>query len=137
MDEPPEGGGQQQQPRLLLIDDEATIRSALSRFFTRRGWAVTEAENGAIALRLLRAGGDPPEFDVILSDLKMPGVSGIQLHDHLARERPDLLPRLVFSTGDVGSEEAANFARRTRCHVLQKPFELGTLADVVDKVRAL
>lgn len=123
-------------PRLLLIDDEPTIRSALSRFFTRRGWTVTEAENGAVALRLLEEGGGTAEFDVILSDLKMPGVSGIELHDRLAGERPELLPRLIFSTGDVASEEASDFVRRTRCQVLQKPFELGMLADVVDQVRA-
>lgn len=74
-------------------------------------------------------------YQAILSDLKMPGFSGMELHDQLARERPDLLPRLIFTTGDAASEEASAFVRRTRCQVLQKPFELTALAEVVDKVR--
>ena len=76
------------------------------------------------------------EYQVILSDLKMPGFSGMELHDRLARERPELLRRLIFSTGDAASEEASAFVRRTECHVIQKPFDLATLAEVVEKVRA-
>ena len=125
------------RPSLLLIDDEPTIRSALSRYFTRRGWRVAEAENGSAALDLLHAAADGTEtFDVIVSDLKMPGFSGIELHDQLAIERPELLRRLIFSTGDVASDEAAAFVSRTKCLVLQKPFELAALAEVVEKVRA-
>ncbi len=135
---PQEGRGQRpDNPRLLLIDDEPTIRSALNRFFTRRGWTVTEAENGAVALDLLHpAAAGVVDYDVIISDLKMPGFSGIQLHDRLVSDRPELLQRLIFSTGDVASEEAAAFVARTTCPVLQKPFELAALAQVVDQVRA-
>ncbi len=125
------------QPRLLLIDDEPTIRSALSRYFTRRGWRVAEAENGSAALDLLHAAaGGRERFDVIVSDLKMPGFSGIELHDQLAQEQPELLRRFIFSTGDVASDEAAAFVSRTTCTVLQKPFELSALAEVVERVRA-
>ena len=133
----PEGDEESPRPRLLLIDDEPTIRSALSRYFTRRGWSVAEAENGAVALDLLHAAASGTvAFDVIVSDLKMPGFSGIELHDRLAIEQPELLRRLIFSTGDVASDEAAAFVSRTRCMVLQKPFELGELAEVVERVRA-
>ena len=130
------GGSETPRPSLLLIDDEPTIRSALSRYFTRRGWRVAEAENGAVALSLLQAATEGTmTFDVIVSDLKMPGFSGIELHDQLAVEQPELLRRLIFSTGDVASDEAAAFVARTRCLVLQKPFELSALAEVVERVR--
>lgn len=134
---PATGGPGPGQPSLLLIDDEPTIRSALSRYFTRRGWRVAEAENGLAALHLLEAASTGADaFDVIVSDLKMPGFSGIELHDRLASEKPALLRRVIFSTGDVASDDAAAFISRTTCTVLQKPFELSVLAEVVERVRA-
>jgi DNA-binding NtrC family response regulator len=66
----------------------------------------------------------------------MPGMSGMQLHDHIAAQRPELLDRLIFSTGDVASKEAAEFVQRTRCVILEKPFELSKLAETLDRIRA-
>jgi CheY-like chemotaxis protein len=127
-------------PRALLVDDEPVIRQALRRFFVRQGWTVDEAENGTEALGHLlgdaahgRVAGD---YAVIISDLRMPGVSGIELHARLAAERPELLDRLILSTGDSVSLEAADFLRRARCPVLNKPFELAELRAMVARVRA-
>jgi DNA-binding NtrC family response regulator len=75
------------------------------------------------------------EFTVVISDLKMPGCSGVELHDRLAQCAPSLLTRVVFSTGDVASPEAAAFVQRTKCSVLQKPFELKMLDEVVTRLR--
>ncbi len=116
----------------LIIDDEPTIRAALRRYFERRGWVVEEAADGAAALALIESHGD--RFGVVISDLRMPGFSGIDLHDRLATERPDMLRRFVFSTGDVASREAASFVQRTSCPMLQKPFELRMLDAVVASV---
>ena len=117
---------------VLVIDDEATIRAALCRFFTRRGWRVEEAEDGSAALALIgRTGGG---YDLVVSDLRMPGFSGVDLHDHLAANDPGLLRRVIFSTGDVASHDAASFVQRTRCPVLKKPFELRTLDEIVERL---
>jgi PAS domain S-box-containing protein len=118
--------------RVLIIDDEASIRTALRRYFLRRGWEVEEAGDGRAALTLIEAQG--ARFDVIVSDLRMPDFSGIDLHDRLARERPEILRRIVFSTGDVASREAASFVQRTACPVLQKPFELRMLDELVTRL---
>jgi CheY-like chemotaxis protein len=122
--------------RVLLVDDEGTIRHALRRFFQRQGWEVDEAADGAAALTLLLDA--PPEhaYDVIISDLRMPGVSGIEMHERLRSARPDLLGRIIFSTGDAVSLEAADFVRRSSCPVLQKPFELATLREMVHRMIA-
>ena len=115
-------------PRVLVVDDEAPIRLALLRFFARRGWAVDEAVDGRGAFaRLLDAEAAGAPYDLVLSDVRMPDVSGIALHDWVARTRPALLDRLVFATGDLASPESATFVRRTRCQVLEKPFEPGAL----------
>jgi len=122
------------RPRVLVIDDESTIRAALQRFFKRRDWICDEAEDGARGLAKLLAPG--PEYTAIISDLRMPGMSGMALHDELATRRPELLDRLVFSTGDVASKDAAEFVKRTRCVILEKPFELSKLGETLDRIRA-
>ena len=123
-----------QAPVVLVIDDESAIRNALSRFFTRRGWQVVQAADGREALTALAAGRGRATFALIISDLRMPELSGMELHDRIADEFPELLSRLVVSTGDTASPDASAFIERTQCRVLQKPFTLATLADVVAQV---
>ena len=120
--------------RALLVDDEPVIRQALRRFFTRMGWEVDEAEDGNEALHLLLEGA-PAEYAVIISDLRMPGVSGIELHARLEAARPELLARLILSTGDSVSVEAAEFLRRSSCPVLNKPFELAELRAMLARLQ--
>ena len=125
--------------RVLIVDDEITIRIALRRFFTRLGWSVEEASNGESALHLLSydASQDKaPRFSVVVSDLRMPGLNGMEMYDQLKVRHPDVLRRLIFSTGDLVCEEAATFVRNTDCVVLQKPFELAALREVVERVVA-
>ncbi len=119
--------------RALLVDDEPVIRHALRRFFQRQGWVVDDAENGGQALNLLLADGGP-HYDVIISDLRMPDISGMDLYERLAVERPALLDRLILSTGDSVSPEASEFLKRSACPVLNKPFELAELRAMIGRL---
>ena len=74
-------------------------------------------------------------YDVILCDLRMPHCSGVELHHELLEKRPDLIQRLVFSTGDIASAEAANFLARSGRPVVEKPFELARLEEILAHVR--
>ncbi len=128
---PSEGAGSR---HVLIVDDEDTIRRALSRFYTRRGWMVTEAPDGACALERLLDVSET--FDLVISDVKMPEMSGIELHAALQHSRPDLLDRVVFCTGEVESDAVASFVAATGCTVLVKPFDLKSLASLSDGVAA-
>lgn len=123
--------------RALVIDDEFTIRLALRRFFTRMGWSVDEASNGESGYSLIVLDAhqkDVPPYDIIISDLRMPGLNGIELHDRVKEMAPEMLSHLIFSTGDIVSEEAANFVRTSECLVLQKPFELSALRETIEEM---
>jgi CheY-like chemotaxis protein len=124
--------------RVLVIDDEAPIRIAIRRYLERRGWRVEEACDGLEALELLGLSGAgatsrTDRYDAIITDLKMPGVTGIELHDRLAATDPAGLEKLVLITGDTASGEVAEFVARLRQPLVQKPFDMRTLADLLDR----
>ena len=116
--------------RVLLVDDEEAIRLAVGRWFTRRGWQVDESPDGASAIARLVTDG--MEYDLVICDLKMPGVSGMDVHAAIASHRPAQLDRFVIATGDVASREVAHFLASARLPVLEKPFALAQLAALVD-----
>jgi len=117
----------------LIVDDEPMIRTAVARYLRRRGWQADEAEDGRAALaKLDRA--SPGGYQVVISDLRMPHCSGDQLHDWLAEHRPDLFARLILTTGDLASPTLSEFLSRTPRPVIEKPFELAELAQVIEAV---
>ncbi|MGH9888515.1 MAG: hybrid sensor histidine kinase/response regulator, partial [bacterium] len=120
--------------RVLIVDDEETIRRALTRFYQRRGWVVTQAEDGSRAFERLIRGLEP--YDLVISDMKMPGFSGIELHAALSEMRPDMLDRILFCTGEVDSAAVSTFVADTNSRVLLKPFDLRTLASLSDDIVA-
>jgi len=117
--------------RVFVIDDERSIRLALRRWFVRNGWHVEECADGAEALERLL--GDGPAFDVILCDLKMPGTSGMQVYATLERTAPALLDRLIITTGDVASADVAAFLALVQVPVLEKPFGLQQLTQLLER----
>lgn len=119
--------------RALLVEDNPAIRFALSRYFIRRRWLVEEVVNGREALDKLRT-APVDYYDLIISDVKMPSVSGIELHAILSDEMPALLSKFIFSTGDSSAEDVAEFISRTNCTVIPKPFELKLLDKILNGI---
>lgn len=117
--------------RVLIIDDEHAIRRGLSRFFSRAGWAVVEAENADGALARLDQATEP--FDVVISDARMPGLPLGEFHAALEARHPEVLKRLVLCSGDLQSPDVAGLIARTDCAVLQKPFEFQALESIIQQ----
>lgn len=113
--------------RVLLVDDEAGVRRSISRLLRRSGFAVTEASGGEAALESLRLG----RYDVVLSDLRMPGLSGEQFFARIQREFPAMTNRVIFTSGDTLREETQRFLQASGCPALQKPYELAELIKVL------
>lgn len=122
-------------PRVLIVDDEESIRLSLRRYFAKRGWDVSDARDGAEALAVLRSEG-ADAFAIVLCDLRMPGMSGAEFHERVETELPSVLDRLVLVSGDVVSPDAAALVARTKCRLLEKPFELRTLGVLADEMVA-
>lgn len=107
---PPEVG------RLLVVDDEFAVRDLISGYFEPRGWTVRSAREGYEALELL----DRYDFDVLLVDLRMPGMDGRAFFGKLRSLRPDLTDRVIFATGGAWPDSPPG-------PTLSKPFDLDDL----------
>ena len=124
-------------PRALLIDDEPGIRVALKRWFERQGFVAIEAADGRQALDHLMAANDVEDtLDVIVCDIRLPGMSGDELLQQLSRDRPALAARVILTTGDDVEAAAPGSVLARHPFVLQKPFELATLKTMVERMRA-
>jgi signal transduction histidine kinase len=119
---------------VLLIDDEVAVRATLGRMFRRSGWRVREVSRGEEALATLLGEGADPLPEVIFCDLRMPGLSGQQVHNILVEERPELLRRFAFVTGDVIADGTARFLIESGRPVLEKPFTIAEAAAVVERI---
>ena len=117
---------------VLVVDDETALRDALLRFLDRRGIRGEGVSDGREALRVLQQ----RRFDVIISDVRMPGMSGREFLERLQRDRPDLVPRVVFSTGDTFAPDTAALLKESGVPTVTKPFDFAILERVIREVVA-
>jgi signal transduction histidine kinase len=109
--------------RVLVVEDEPALAVAVSEALVDAGFAVDRAGDGEEGLtRLTEA-----RYDLIVCDLKMPRIDGMQFYRAMAAATPALARRVIFVTGDVAGTDAERFLDETGCRWLSKPFRLGDL----------
>lgn len=119
--------------RLLVVDDERAIRRILQVALTQEGHLVETAEHGAEALAIARRETEP--FDLVLSDLRMAGLSGEQLHQELQAYDLRYADRIVFMTGDVhalGDLGDGGPAGDGDVPLIRKPFRLAEVLALLE-----
>ncbi len=114
--------------RVLVVDDQTPVRELVAAVLAADGLSVETARDGADALRLLDSA---KRYDLIVSDLKMPGLDGPSLYLELTRRWPDTRPHLLFISGFVDSPEYSGFLQGTQVRVLLKPFAVDDLSRAV------
>jgi PAS domain S-box-containing protein len=112
---------------ILVIDDEQIMRDGSSRILSKDGWGVITAENGKEGLDHILARSR--EFDVILLDLMMPGMSGMEVLDHIRTIDPNLL--VIIITGYATVESAVEAMKKGAYDFIPKPFTPDQLRIVV------
>lgn len=117
--------------RIAIVDDEIAIGTTIRRVLGAKHEVIPiTAAREAIA-RI--AGGE--RFDVIVCDLMMPEITGMDLHDELLRLTPDQAARMVFTTGGAFSSPARLFLERVGNPRLEKPFDITRLETIINDVR--
>ena len=116
--------------KILLVDDEDKFRSDLAARLNLRGYETVEAGNGDYAIKVARSDND---IDVVLLDLKMPGLSGDQTLAELKKYRPAL--QVIMLTGQGSMASAMETGRLEAYAYLEKPCELEELLKTIEAAR--
>ncbi|MGH7520041.1 MAG: ATP-binding protein, partial [Gemmatimonadales bacterium] len=120
---------------ILLVEDEDPVRSVTRQLLERNGYTVLEAADGLEALALVGEENGSVQFDLLLTDVIMPGMSGRQLAEHLKSRRPSLL--VLFMSGYTDDAVVRHGMLEPGLAYLEKPFRppalLQKLRDVLDR----
>jgi putative nucleotidyltransferase with HDIG domain len=116
------------QERILVVDDEASVRNIVAALLAHSGYAATIAESADQALTCLQ---QDPTYDLVLTDIMMPGTDGLSLLDQLTIDHPSLPVVMLTAVHDI--HVATNAFRRGAIDYLIKPFERVQLESVVSR----
>ena len=118
--------------RILIIDDEAELRMLLNRILNRQGHETVEAENGREALRHLESSAG---FDLIVTDLFMPEMDGIETLRHIKTEWPDAKVIVISGGGNrTGLDMLPMAGKFGADRTFAKPFDPADLAKAVEEL---
>lgn len=114
---------------ILAVDDESLITNFISRVLQREGYAVDTADEASKAVDLVKT----KNYDVILLDIKMPEMDGIEFYYYLKNISQLLLDKVIFITGDMMSADTQRFLEKTGAIYIPKPFDADALREVVKR----
>jgi len=114
--------------RILVAEDEELILAVFQAILKKAGFHVTSASNGIQAAALFDAA--PNDFDLLITDLSLPGIAGEGLAAHVRKTRPNM--RIIFSTGNI-TQAPQQAAEQFRALFLPKPFGFEELVNTVNK----
>ncbi|MGH7859202.1 MAG: hybrid sensor histidine kinase/response regulator, partial [Candidatus Binatia bacterium] len=117
----------------LVVDDEPGVRIGFAKLLERHGVRVEAVGDGTSALRRL----EDEVYDVVFLDLRMPGMSGIDVYERLRQQCPAQASRVVIMTADAASLEVRVFLESIDLPVLLKPFDLGTVRRAIAQAGSL
>jgi len=115
--------------RVLLVDDELPILNAAAKILSRAGYHVTTANDGKTALSLFQA--DPSAFDIVVTDLTMPLLSGLDLSMAIKELNP--VQKILLSTGNLNPNDLDEYKTHGVTGLLQKPWSKERLLEVLAK----
>jgi len=115
------------KPHLLFVDDEAPLRTLMAERLRERGFEVTEAQNGETALGLL----EQFAFDVVITDLRMPGIDGGRVVESARGRYPGIIGIVITGYGTV--RDAVEAIKRGASDFIAKPFQFDELMHVLQK----
>ncbi len=120
--------------KIMVVDDEQDVRDVVRLQLEQKGFNILEATNGQEAIDLLRTGDNMVNVGLILCDIRMPKVNGVECIDFLKREAPGV--PVVVVTGYPDTDLAANLLKKGVKHYLVKPVEKEKLLAIVDEIVA-
>ena len=114
--------------KILVADDEESMRWVLSKALKRKGFSVDLAKDGDEALRMIQSS----HYDMAILDIKMPGLSGLELLDQVRELKKELL--VVIMTAEASMKNAVEAMKRGAYDYITKPFDLDVIDAIIEKI---
>jgi len=118
--------------KTLVVDDEQSIQHLLSQLLAGEGYEVDTVSNSYEALNLVRN----RKYDFILSDIRMPGMSGIELFKEVQKIDKALSMHMIFITGSTHDDDIQEFIHINGVTCIAKPFDINHIREIVDSMLA-
>jgi len=115
--------------RIMVVDDEPAICQFLSQVLSEEGHNVETINNASAALERLKC----ERYSLILLDIRMKGMDGIELYRHMGKIAPSLQRRVIFITGDTLTSNTRSFLDRTKARYIAKPFDAERLKKEINQ----
>lgn len=116
--------------KVLVVDDEPTVRSLARAILSQNGHVVEECDNAMQVLEKLKV----ETFDILLMDLRMPGMNGMELYGEISTRWPIMAHRVLFITGDTSDLNTQQFLASHSLPFISKPFDRKTLESTVNRL---
>jgi two-component system NtrC family sensor kinase len=116
--------------KILVVDDEEAILAFLSRLLSDGGHSLETKHDADAALGKLRT----ERYSLVLLDIKLPGISGIELYQHIEEFAPALARRVMFTTGDVMEGTTRSFLEKTEATYITKPLDIEVLKKTINTI---
>jgi len=113
--------------RILIVEDEPAIGTLCQRVLTGEGFEVDIAVNGKVAQGMI----EKQQYDLYLLDIRLPVMTGKELYQYLEEKHPQLVNRVIFTTGSVIGGDTLSFLEQTGRPSLPKPFTAAELIAIV------
>lgn len=114
---------------ILAIDDDPAILGLMLNILTVQGYEVKTASNGVEALKMINSA----QYDLIISDINMPVMDGIEFYRKLVNKSPSMKERIIFVTGNV-KPNTEKFIRETGARWFSKPFNITDFLEAIDNL---
>jgi two-component system NtrC family sensor kinase len=114
---------------ILIIDDEQSILDVLTNLFEAESHKVENAPNGRIGFEKMKTN----DYDLVITDIKMPGYDGRKLYSEIEKLNPAKAQKIIFTTGDTANQDTQIFLEKTKAICIPKPFDLKEVKNTVER----
>ncbi len=119
--------------RVFIVDDDPTFLTLYTRVLRKNGHFTYPADCAVDALEIIERG--LTKIDLIITDVNMPELSGLEFYTKVKERRPDLADKIIFVTGDPEGDRVVQFTKGLPNWVLGKPFLISDLLRVIESLK--
>ncbi|MBN2239456.1 MAG: response regulator [Dehalococcoidales bacterium] len=116
--------------KILVVDDEKNIRTFVADLLQRKGYTVELAETGEQAIEMV----ENHDYDVVLLDIKLPGLSGIETYEWLLNISGNIDEKVIFVSGDVMNSDTTSYVLSANIPFINKPFDQEQLYNAINRI---